>query len=168
MWCRSSYNPSIIIIVWREYTFCSWPTHDMKIHAVGLHVNKPSTEDLAGMKSIVLEHVLEYHKPVFYQNAPNRKLTISLVLPRGYHDLATRFCWSNILQCLDCVLFQESYLCFFSASDAGNFNWKITEFCLLSLLWSARNLGVNWTLLWCVQSPKLNANCTPMLYQNIY
>ena len=54
-----------------------------------------------------MEHDLEHHKQL-EQNAPNHELALSLVLQRGYHDMATGLCGSNILQVLDFGLFQES------------------------------------------------------------
>jgi len=66
------------------------------------------------------------------QKVPNPESAF-LVLPKCYHELVTRFCGSYIIQCLDFVLFEESYLCFASVSDTGNFNWRNTKFCLVSL-----------------------------------
>ena len=57
-------------------------------------------------KGCVLEHNHEYHKSGFDQNAPNYELALSLVLQRGYHNLATHFCGSIILQVFDFKLFQ--------------------------------------------------------------
>jgi hypothetical protein len=44
-----------------------------------------------------LEHNREHHKSEIDQNAANHKLALSLVLPRGYDDLASHFCGSIIL-----------------------------------------------------------------------
>jgi len=43
-------------------------------------------------KSCVLEHNLKVPKLELNQNTLDHESALSLVLPRGYHDLATRFC----------------------------------------------------------------------------
>ena len=88
---------------------------------------------------------------------------------RWYHDLATHFCGSIILQVFDFGLFQESWLCLASASGIGIFNLQNTEVCLLSLRWSANNcFAESGQLLRCVQSPSPKPNWTPLVYQHIY
>jgi hypothetical protein len=84
---------------------------------------------------------LKLQKSELVQNAPNDEFALSLFLPRGYHELATRFWGCNMFLCLDFGLLQALCLCFSSASDIGNLNWQNTEFCLLSLQWSAGNCG---------------------------
>jgi len=54
-----------------------------------------------------LEHKLEAPKLELDQNAPNHESALPFLLPRGYHDLANRFCLSNSIQDHEFVLFQE-------------------------------------------------------------
>ena len=65
---------------------------------------------------------LNHHKPELVQNASYHEFAFSIVLPRVYHELAIHLCGSNFLQCVGFGVFQESSLCFDSASDTGNFN----------------------------------------------
>ena len=64
-----------------------------------------------GRRDVFWNTILKPHKNYFDQKTPNHEIALSFVLPREYHDLATRFCGSKILQVFNFESFFKNHDC---------------------------------------------------------